>query len=44
MSWNNGRHVEYDQQDWAKIPSIFAEQVVPYFQKSGKILEIGAGI
>lgn len=43
MSWN-AIHTHYNKQDWSKIPSIFAEQVVSYFQKPCKILEIGAGL
>ncbi len=44
MSWNNGKHHEYDKQDWSKLPSIFAEEVFWYIPKSGKILEIGSGL
>ena len=36
-------HKNYAQQDWIDKPSIFAEQVLPYFPKDGKILELGAG-
>lgn len=43
MTWDN-LHIHYEKQDWSKIPSIFAEQVVSYFPKDWKILEIGAGI
>lgn len=43
MSWDL-IHTHYTKQDWSKIPSIFATQVILYFQKSGKILEIWAGV
>ena len=43
MSWNS-IHKHYIEQDWSKIPSIFAEQVVSYFPTAGKILEIGSGL
>ncbi len=36
-------HQNYKQQDWIDKPSIFAEQALPYFLKSGKVLELGAG-
>ncbi len=36
-------HKTYKQQDWIDKPSIFAEQAIKYFPKSGKILELGAG-
>lgn len=43
MTWDN-LHNHYQKQDWSKIPSIFAKQVIDYFPKTWKILEIGAGI
>lgn len=36
-------HSSYQEQDWIKKPSLFAETVIQYFPKSGKILELGAG-
>lgn len=36
-------HKNYKEQDWIDKPSIFAEQALPYFPKSGKVLELGAG-
>lgn len=36
-------HKSYKQQDWIDKPSIFAEQAIKYFPKSGKVLELGAG-
>lgn len=36
-------HERYKQQDWINKPSIFAEQAIQYFPKSGKVLELGAG-
>ncbi|MDX1765462.1 MAG: class I SAM-dependent methyltransferase [Candidatus Saccharimonadales bacterium] len=44
---NNGwdrRHVDYQHKDWINKPSIFAEQAIEYFPKSGRILELGAGL
>lgn len=43
MSWDS-LHNHYQKQDWSKKPSIFAEQVIDYFPKTWKILEIWAGI
>ena len=37
-------HCHYAHQDWADKPSIFAEKAHPFFPKSSKILEIGAGV
>lgn len=37
------KHQDYKEQDWINKPSIFAEQALAYFPKSGKILELGAG-
>lgn len=36
-------HKTYEQQDWIDKPSIFAEQAIKYFPKSGRVLELGAG-
>lgn len=36
-------HKNYKEQDWIDKPSIFAEQVMPYFPERGKVLELGAG-
>jgi SAM-dependent methyltransferase len=41
MSWDTLHH-HYKNQDWSKIPSLFAEQVTQYFPKDGKILELWA--
>jgi SAM-dependent methyltransferase len=40
--WNE-KHGKYAQQDWITKPTIFATQVISYFPKSGKILELGCG-
>lgn len=40
--WEN-KHQNYSQQDWINKPSIFAEQALQYFPKSGKLLELGSG-
>lgn len=36
-------HQNYKQQDWIDKPSIFAEQAIQYFPKTGTLLELGAG-
>lgn len=36
-------HQNYKQQDWIDKPSIFAEQAIQYFPKTGAVLELGAG-
>ena len=36
-------HNDYKEQDWINIPSIFAEQVFPYFPNDAQVLELGAG-
>lgn len=40
--WSD-KHKIYKQQDWIDKPSIFAEQAIGYFPKSGSVLELGAG-
>jgi SAM-dependent methyltransferase len=42
-TWND-LHQNYQKQDWVEKPSLFAESVLPYFPKSGKVLELGAGL
>jgi SAM-dependent methyltransferase len=37
------KHIKYSQQDWITKPTIFATQVITYFPKTGKILDLGAG-
>ena len=41
-SWS-GLHKIYKKQDWIHKPSIFAEQAISYFPKTGKVLDLGAG-
>lgn len=36
-------HANYEKQDWVKKPSLFAQTVIQYFPRKGKILELGAG-
>ena len=36
-------HNKYGDADWTHKPSIFAEQVVGYFPKAGRVLDLGAG-
>ena len=43
MSWNI-IHSHYEEQDWSRKPSIFAESIVNLFPESWRILEIGAGL
>lgn len=35
---------KYLHQDWADKPTIFAQEVITYFPKSGKVLDLGAGV
>lgn len=37
-------HTTYKTEEWIDKPSIFAETALHYFPKSGKILELGAGL
>jgi SAM-dependent methyltransferase len=37
-------HNSYKTKDWIGKPSIFAETAITYFPKSGKVLDLGAGI
>lgn len=39
-----GLHQKYSQQEWSKHPNIFANEVVKYFPKSGKVLDLAAGL
>lgn len=36
-------HTIYKKQDWINKPNLFAQNVVQYFPKKAKILELGAG-
>jgi SAM-dependent methyltransferase len=36
-------HKSYTSQSWIDKPSIFAEQVIEYLPKQGKLLDLGAG-
>ncbi len=36
--------IKYSQEEWANKPSLFAKQSIQYFLKSGKLLELGAGL
>lgn len=40
--WND-LHSNYQKQEWIDKPSLFAETVLPYLPKTGKILELGSG-
>ena len=40
--WNN-KHLDYAKKDWIDKPTIFAQFVLGYLPKSGKLLELGAG-
>lgn len=40
--WNN-LHEYYKKQDWINKPNIFATEVIKYFPKNAKVLELGAG-
>ncbi len=41
--WNGAHTERYSKSDWAFKPSIFAKEVVNFFPKQGKILDIGTG-
>ncbi len=34
----------YNKEDWSSKPSIFAQQAIKYFPKTGSLLELGAGL
>ncbi len=36
-------HSSYSEEDWINKPNIFATEVIQYFPKTGKVLELGAG-
>lgn len=40
--WNK-QHIKYSATDWIDKPTLFAQQVIDYFPKDGRILELGAG-
>ena len=42
VKWK-AKHDKYSKEDWINKPSIFSEQVIQYFPKSGRLLELGAG-
>ncbi len=37
------KHQKYAQEDWISKPTVFATQVISFFPKSGKLLDLGAG-
>lgn len=37
-------HINYRDQEWVDKPSIFAEEALPYFCKTGRVLDLGAGV
>ena len=41
--WQKIHQIEYKDADWINKPSIFAQQAIEYFPKTGKLLELGAG-
>jgi SAM-dependent methyltransferase len=41
--WNKTHTEKYSKADWAYKPSIFAEQIVQFLPKTGRLLEIGTG-
>lgn len=41
--WNKTHVEKYSKTDWVRKPSIFAEQCVEFFPKTGSLLEIGTG-
>ena len=40
--WDN-KHIKYSTEEWIDVPTIFAKQVIKYFPKGAKILDLGAG-
>jgi ubiquinone/menaquinone biosynthesis C-methylase UbiE len=41
--WDKSHLEKYSKADWAHKPSMFAEQAVTFFPKTGTLLEIGTG-
>ena len=41
--WDKAHIEKYSKAEWAYKPSIFAEQAVKFFPKTGRLLEIGTG-
>ncbi len=41
--WDN-KLISYSNEEWANKPSIFAAEAIKFFPKTGKVLELGAGI
>ena len=37
------QHHRYAKKDWIDKPTLFAESVIKYFPKNGKVLDLGAG-
>lgn len=37
------KHLQYADAEWIKKPSLFAQWVIQYFPKQGRILDLGAG-
>ena len=42
-TWSN-LHKVYGKQDWINKPSLFADTARQYFPKTGKLLDLGAGV
>lgn len=40
--WNE-QHLKYAKTDWINKPSLFSQQVVKFFPKTGKVLDMGCG-
>lgn len=43
LYWTN-KLQKYSQEDWSKVPNVFATEVVKFFPKTGKILDLAAGL
>jgi SAM-dependent methyltransferase len=42
-AWAKKHQQQYAGSDWIDKPSLFAQEVIGYFPKAGKVLELGAG-
>jgi len=43
LDWWNQKNNKYSSEEWIDKPTIFAQWVIKYFPKEGKILDLGAG-
>ena len=43
VSFWNEKHIDYSSKNWINKPTIFAQEVVSFFPRRGKLLDLGAG-